>query len=275
MNWKIIRTIAIKDLLLVRQNKAAWIPAVIVPVLMMALIPAALILIPTLVDMPAEEMLSPNELAVIMRGLPPVVSEQLVGLDEVQTWIVLMTGYLMAPMFLIVPLMFASIVAADSFVGEKERKTLEGLLYTPATDRELLLGKVVASIVPAVVLAWGSFVLYTLVVNAAGWPAMGRLWFPLVTWWPLILWVAPAVATLGMAMTVLISSRVSTFMEANQLAGVTVLLVLGLIAGQATGVLALGIGTALVVGLVVWIAAGILLFIGARTFHRDALLARL
>ena len=33
-------------------------------------------------------------------------------------------GYLFAPMFLIMPLMLSSIIAAESFAGERERKTL-------------------------------------------------------------------------------------------------------------------------------------------------------
>ena len=63
--------------------------------------------------------------------------------------VVLMLGYFLAPLFLIIPLMVAAIVGAESFVGEKERHTLEGLLYTPATDLELYAGKVLAGAVPA------------------------------------------------------------------------------------------------------------------------------
>ena len=62
--------------------------------------------------------------------------------------VVLMLGFLFAPMFLILPLMVASIIGADSIVGEKERKTLEALLYTPATDRELYLAKLLSAVVP-------------------------------------------------------------------------------------------------------------------------------
>ncbi len=38
-----------------------------------------------------------------------------------------------------------------------------------------------ASVVPAVALAWLSFLVYGVVVNVAGWPVMGRLWFGIRT----------------------------------------------------------------------------------------------
>ncbi|MCL4560205.1 MAG: ABC transporter permease subunit [Chloroflexi bacterium] len=50
--------------------------------------------------------------------------------------------------------MLSTIIGAVSFVGEKERKTLEALIYTPARDSELFLGKVLAGVVPSVALAW-------------------------------------------------------------------------------------------------------------------------
>ena len=43
----------------------------------------------------------------------------------------LVNGYLLAPLFLIVPLMVSAVLAADAFAGEKERRTLESLLHLP------------------------------------------------------------------------------------------------------------------------------------------------
>lgn len=211
----------------------------------------------------------------MMREKIPALAAELVGLNEQQTWIVVMTGYFFAPFILILPLMFSTIVGAESFVGEKERKTIEALIYTPASDGELFLGKVLASVVPAVVLAWVSFVVYGLVVNVAGWSVMGHVWFPPVAWWPLMLWVAPAIATLGMAVTVLISARVNTFMEAYQMSASLVVLVLAMVIGQITGVLYLSVEMAFVVGLVFWLVDALLIWFGIRNFGREVLLSRL
>jgi ABC-type Na+ efflux pump permease subunit len=197
------------------------------------------------------------------------------GLSVNEAWITLAVGYMLAPFLLMMPLMLSSIIGAESFVGERERKTLEALLYTPATDAELFFGKVIASVVPAVLLAWVCFFLYGTVANIAAWPVMGRIWFPLVNWWPLMLWLTPAIATLGMAVTVLISVRARTFMEAYQMSGSLVVLVLGLVAGQISGVLFLSPLVTLLLGLLVWIADAVMIWFGVKTFARPSLLARI
>ena len=45
--------------------------------------------------------------------------------------------------------MISSVVAASSFVGEKERKTLESLLYTPIDIASLFWGKLLSAFIPA------------------------------------------------------------------------------------------------------------------------------
>ncbi|MBI4494429.1 MAG: ABC transporter permease subunit [Chloroflexi bacterium] len=275
MNWRTVRTLAAKDLKEVRQNRSAWIPAIVVPLLFVVVLPLAIIVAPSAAGLPGEVLLPRQGPAGMPNPLPPALMAEVAGLDDMQAWVVLMAGYLLAPFFLVVPLMFASIVGADSFVGEKERKTLEALLYTPASDRELLVGKVLASVTPAVALAWLCFLAYGLVVNVASGPIMGRVWFPPPAWWPLMLWVAPAVATLGMAATVLISARVSTFMEAYQLSGSLVVLVVGLVLGQVAGLLLLNVETTLALGLALWLVDAALLWFGVRTFTRSELIARI
>jgi ABC-type Na+ efflux pump permease subunit len=275
MNWSLIWALARKDLKEVAQNKAAVVPAAVVPAVFIVVVPLAIILIPQYFGGAAGLSLEQLELTSLMQRMPPTLTQALAGLTPLQSWVVLATGFLFAPMFLILPLMMSSIIASDSFVGEKERKTLEGLLYTPTSDAELIMGKIVASVLPALALCWASFGVYTLVVNLAGMPLMGRIWFPTAPWWPLMLWVVPAVAVLGMASAVIISSRVSTFMESYQMSASGVILVLALVAGQATGVLFLSVPVAMLVGLVVWVIAGGLLWLGARTFSRNRLFSRL
>ena len=127
----------------------------------------------------------------------------------------------------------------------------------------------------AVAVAWLSFLVLGVVVNAASWPAMGRIWFPPATWWPLMLWVTPAIATLGMAVTVLISARVNTFMEAYQMSAALVVLVLALVAGQVTGVLYLSVAVALAVGAVLWGVDALLIWLGIRHLRQETLLSRI
>jgi ABC-2 type transport system permease protein len=270
MNWRAVGALARKDLREVRQNKVAWIPAALVPLVIILLLPLACILAPSLISPATATTTGTNSVQTLTSLIPTSMSGQLPGLNEAQKWVVFSTGFVSAPMLLLLPLMFSSIAGADSFVGERERKTLEALLYTPATDGELFLGKVIASVVPALLLTWASFVVYAVVVNAAGWHIMQRVWFPTAEWWPLMLWVAPAIATLGMAAAVLISSKVSTFMEAYQLTGSLVVIVLALVIAQVTGVLSLNVPVTFLVGVAFWAVDAVLVWLSVRLFSRGA-----
>lgn len=271
VNWRIIWNIAVKDWKEIRQNRMAWLPALLVPLIFTL---GAPLLILTLANLPEAGMGTSDTQALLLL-MPPAITEQLAGLTGEQATIVLLLGYIYAPLFLIVPLMVASVFGADSIVGEKERKTLEALLYTPATDRELYLAKLLSSVVPAIALSWGSFILYSIVLNVAGAPLMGRVWFPLPHWFPLILWVSPAVATLGMSVIVLVSSRVSSFTEAQQTSGLLALPIVALVVGQASGVLNLTVGVLLGIGTLIWLLDAALIWLGVKQFSRSALISRI
>jgi len=274
MNWSIIWKIARKDWKEVLQNRTAMTSSLILPIIFAIFLPLLIIYLPGMLSAPGLNN-SSAQIQALIQVMPAAVRDQISGLSADQTMVVLILGFFFAPMFLILPLMVASILGADSIVGEKERKTLEALLYTPATDRELYLAKLFSAIAPAVVLAWGSFIVYTLVINLAGAASMGRVWFPLPHWWPLIFWVAPAVATLGMSVIVLISSRVSTFMAAQQTSGLLVLPLALLVIAQATGVIYLSVGLVVALGVVIWSLDAVLIWIGVKQFSRSALMARI
>jgi ABC-type transport system involved in multi-copper enzyme maturation permease subunit len=59
--------------------------------------------------------------------------------------------------FLLMPVFVPILISSQSVAGEKERRTLEPLLAAPVSASELLLGKSLASVVPAVAITWLSF----------------------------------------------------------------------------------------------------------------------
>ena len=273
MNWKNILTIAKKDWIEVRRNKMVVSVMFVVPLIFIILIPLMIILIPASSPEAAQQMFQDPDLAGFMSGLPDFISEIIEGMDVTQAGIVLFLGYMFAPFFLIMPLMFASVIAAEAFAGERERKTIEPLLYTSATDTELFLGKVLAAFVPAFLITLLAFVVYIFVVNGASYSVMGRIWFPLPSWYPLIFWVSPAISVLAIAITVMISARVQTFMEAYQSSAALVVLVFGLLVGQMAGVVYLSVGVGLALGAVLWVIDAVLIRIIVRTFTRPRLLS--
>ena len=187
----------------------------------------------------------------------------------------LVNGYLLAPLFLIVPLMVSAVLAADAFAGEKERKTLEALLHLPIADRDLFVAKLLGAFVPAVVVSWIGFVAFAVIANTVAWPVMHRVFVPTRLWLVMIFWVAPAVAALGLGVMVRVSARARTTQEANQLGGAVILPLIFLAVGQSTGLLLVDLPIAFAVGAVLWVVAVILTVRGARRFTRDQLATRL
>jgi ABC-type Na+ efflux pump permease subunit len=273
MRWRIIETIAWKDLQEVRRNRMAWSPMLILPLIFCIIIPVVvLVIMPGLIASDPATVNSPlDDIQALLALLPAELATQIRGMNTAQVLAFFVLALMFAPMFLIMPLMTASIIGAESFVGEKERKTIEALLYTPATDRELLLGKLLAAVIPALIVAWGSFLLYTFVLNTLGWPIMGRIWFPTAAWLPMMLWLAPAFAVLGLLASILISARVNSFMEAYQLTGVLVIPVVLLMIGQVSGLLYVGPNLIFGLGAVVWLVNLGLLALALRIFSRRAL----
>ena len=143
------------------------------------------------------------------------------------------------PFFLIVPAMSASIIAANSFVSEKEGRTLESLLFAPIDIRSLFLGKALSALLPTLFLTLFCFLLYGILVNAIAYPLFHELIFPTGNWWVLLFWVIPLISVGCILLNVLVSAQVKTFQAANQISGMVVLPIILLVAGQFSGLLLL------------------------------------
>ena len=272
MNFRAIRAIALRDLKLVRQSKIVMLPLIVLPILFLVVMPAGISLLPGVIE---SSGLPSSDLDNLLSQVPGDISSELAGLSENGKFIYLMLVYMFAPLYLILPLMVASVIAADSFAGEKERKTMEALLYSPTTDQELFVAKLLSAWVPAIAVSWGGAALYSIVANVSAWPVMGRVFFPNVMWVVLAFWVAPSVAGLGLGSTMLISSKVNSFQEAYQGGAVVVLPIMLLVISQATGVMYLSMWLVLLLGLAFWVIDAFLLWFGARTFQRSEVIARL
>jgi hypothetical protein len=265
MNGNALQAIVRKDLKVVFQNKGVSVPLIVAPVVILVAFPAMVFFLgPTLRGIVATD--SGSGIVRMAAGIPG-----LAGYDGAQMMVVYLLVYMMAALYLLLPTIVAIGFAADSFAGEKERKTLEALLYTPTTDWELLLGKLLSAWLPALGVAWGGFLLYTVMANLAAWPVMGRVFFPTTMWVILAVWVAPAVAALGVGAMVLISSRARTYQEAYQLGGMVAILIVGLLVLQISGVMVFSTWLVALLGLLFWAIDAALLWFGRRGFRRTKL----
>jgi ABC-2 type transport system permease protein len=262
-----MRAVVAKDLTAIRRSKGVLIPMILVPALL-------LVVLPFFVGMAARSAAAPD-VGGILRSVPEGVARPILELPERERLVVLVNGYLLAPLFLIVPLMVASVLAADAFAGEKERKTIEGLLHLPIAERHLFYAKVLGAFIPAVTVSWVGFGMFAIVANVTAWPVMHRVFIPTKLWLVMIFWVAPAVAGLGLGVMVRVSARAKSAQEANQLGGAVILPLIFLAVGQSTGLLLVTLPIAIGAGAAVWAVALVLASGGARRFTRDRMGAAL
>lgn len=262
-DWNAIRAIVVRDLTAVRRAKAVFLPMILVPTVL-------LVILPLIIGGFAATASSVN-VTPFLDKLPSDLAEPIVTAPPAEQLILLVNGYLLAPLFLIVPLMVSAVLAADAFAGEKERRTLESLLHLPVSDRDLFVAKLAVSFIPALIVSWVGFVAFAIVTNGVAWPVIHRIFIPTRLWLMMILWVAPAVAALGLGVMVRVSARASTTQEANQLGGAVILPLIFLAMGQATGLLLVDLAIAFGIGALVWLIAIALIARGATRFSRDRL----
>lgn len=269
-DWRGISAVVRRDLRIVRGSKPVIIPMIIVPVVLLVVMPAAVVWSARIGAGGIEVTDLESLLAVVPDDLADrVVADPTAGIIEIAV------VYVLSPMLLIVPLMIASVIAADAIAGERERKTLEGLLLTPLTDRELFAAKLLGAWLPALVVGVLGGVVYALMADVTAAGAVDGLLFPNAVWAALVLWVGPAVAAVSLGATVLVSARVRTVQEAFQIAGIVVLPVVALVVGQAGGLLVLSPALLMVTGAVAWGVAAVVLRAGARAVSRTRLGERL
>ena len=272
MNTRAIFAIARKDVTVALRSKAVALPLILVPLLVLVGMP---IMMGVVFSMADRAQLPSSEVAELLAMMPPALAAQLSGLTPAGMALVFFLAYLFAPLYLILPIMVTSVIAADSFAGEKERKTLEALVYTPTTDRELLTAKLLAGWVPGVLVGVLGFVVYTVVADAVAWPLAGRLILPNPTWVLMAFWVGPAAAALALGATVLVSSRVNTFQDAYQVGSLVVLPIVLLVLAQAMGALVLDFRFVALLGAALWALSLGVFLVGASKFTRSELIARL
>ncbi len=217
-----------KDFRGVTSNKRLFLPLLIVPLVMTVVIPSILM---------AALLASPNDpdLQVLLSKLPA----ELVGDDPSRALAGLMFNSILPVFFLMIPIMTASIMAASSFVGEKERHTLETLLYCPMTLRQIFRAKVLAAFLLSMVVSLASFLVMCLVLEIEALALLGTLLLPGVNWLMMLFLLAPAVSMVAVTLIVRGSAKAKSVEESQQRAVFLVIPVVLLIVGQFTGVMLL------------------------------------
>ncbi|MEQ8673760.1 MAG: ABC transporter permease subunit [Aggregatilineales bacterium] len=277
MNQRTMRAIIRKDLKVVFQSKAVLIPLIMLPLILLVILPGVGGV--TLANTEPDSAFITDfrdEAGLFFDNLPQSMNDRVERYEDERQRITYVIFNLFFPaMYLLLPTMVANVIAADSFAGEKERKTLEALIYVPATDRELYLAKLFGPWTAGVAVGLLGYVSFAIIVTLTTIGFMGEAFILNTTWLLLILWVSPAASGMGLGAMVLVSSRVSTFQEAYQLGGLVIVPLVLLLLGQLGGVVYFSPLVIIGVGAVLWLLALGLIWYGAQTFERGALIARL
>lgn len=166
----------------------------------------------------------------------------------------------------------SSVMAASSFVGEKEKHTLETLLYSPLSLGQLFQSKILVGFSVGMMVSWSSFAAMLLVMELEAFFLTGNLLLPAASWLAIMLLIAPAISLVAIAVTVRSSAKAQTIDEAQQRAVFLIFPILALVIGQFTGIILISAGLLWGVGIVLAALAILLVKRAAGNFTYEKLL---
>ena len=166
------------------------------------------------------------------------------------------------------PISFSLVVALETFVGEKERRSLEPLLATPLTDAQLYLGKTLAAVIPPLLAAYLGIVVYLVGLY------LFKGWIPPLTLLVLVVLLTTAEGVVMVSSAVVVSSQTTSVRAANLLASFIIIPTALLVQGEAIIMFYANYGVLWWVVLFLAVVDIVLVRMGIHTFNREELLGR-
>lgn len=207
------------------------------------------IFFPSLMNFTAQQALS-----FVERYGAPIIADRLIP------FLLMVVGFF--------PISVSLVIALESFVGERERGSIEPLLSSPLTDWQLYLGKLLAAMVPPILASYLGIVVYlTGVYFRIGWQPDPLLLI-------LILMLTAVQALVMVSGAVVVSSQITSVRAANLLASFIIIPMALLIQGES---IIMFLADYNVLWWVVFgqvIIAGLLIRTGVAHFNREELLGR-
>lgn len=262
MSQSMMLPIIKKDLRGITANRRLFSSILIVPLVLTVILPSVFVLVTYFVPD------ADGELKQVLELLP--VEQQNQPLSQII--LDFMLNYTLPVFFLVIPIMTASIMAASSFVGEKEKHTLETLLYCPLTLKQIFRAKVLASFFLSMLVSFLSFFAMLLVLEIESYCLTGSLIFPGISWIAILLLVSPAISLIAVTLIVRGSAKAQSVEESQQRAVFLLLPVILLLVGQFTGILLINSWILVGLGVLCALLAWLLLKKAVARFHYETLL---
>ena len=249
-----------KDIHAITSNKRILSVLIVVPIVMTVVMPLSIIL-PILLSPPDSPDI--EQFAMMLYSTGFVEATYNMPNDDLRKAILgLIINNILPLFFLMIPMTASSVMAASAFVGEKEKSTLETLLYCPLPLREIFGAKIMASFFVGFAVSALSFAVMSVVVQVVIAVATGSLVMPNINWLIIMLLVSPAVSLIAINMIVRGSAKAHSAEESQQRSVFLILPVILLAVGQFTGVLMMNVLIFLAMGLVLAVIA-LLMFKGS------------
>jgi ABC-2 type transport system permease protein len=178
------------------------------------------------------------------------------------------------PFYLMMPSVIPTLISSYSIVGEKKCGTLEPLLATPVTTRDILIGKTLAAAIPSVVITWISFLIYTLLVDYMTYGIFGYPIIPNLMWLFAVLVTAPLFAIMSVYLSIVVSSRMSDIRAAQQVSAVFVIPIMSVFILELFGYISLTMDIIVMLSAAIAIIDILLVTASVRVFKREEILTR-
>lgn len=251
-----------KDIRGITSSRQVLTVILCVPLVLTIVVPSIFVLVTILVPN------ATTEFQALLSLLPGAAGES----DQTLLILHLLFNKIMPAFFMMIPIMASSVMAASSFVGEKEKHTLETLLYSPLSLKQLFHAKILAGFTVGMMVSFLSFAAMLLVLETELLLLTGAAIMPDISWLVVMLLVAPAISLVAIGITVRGSAKAQTVEEAQQRAVFLVFPILALIIGQFTGVMMLSAWLLLALGIVFALLAALLMRGAVGKFTYEELL---
>ena len=207
-----------------RQNKMLWPIYVLMPLIGAAL-PA--LLVASSAAMLTDTATAANpELATLLSLVRMLAQIQGIALEEATALLMLRVS---ASYFLLMPLAIVSVAGAYAIVGEKQQRTLEPVLATPISTSQFLLGKLLAVVLPAIIVSYIAGLLGAIASVVSFYVSHRLLIWPDAFYFLGVFVLGPEIGAITALVCLRVSARMQDPQAANQMTALILLPALGLI----------------------------------------------
>lgn len=176
--------------------------------------------------------------------------------------------------FMMVPAIVPTVIASYSMIGEKTNKSLEPLLATPTTDREILAGKSLAVVVLTMAATYLSFIPFAIIVETTAYPVLGKHVILDPSWIIGIVLLAPLFCLMSIELNILISSKVTDVRASQQIGGLVIIPIMVIFIGSMAGIFTINAVFMVLFAFLIGVLDLGILYFSEKTFQRETILIK-